>query len=579
MYLLVEKNEGPALVPMIGIDLGTTNSLVCVFEDGHTRVLANGNGNDMTPSVVAVDANDRLVIGDAAKAMLVSDPTRCAAVFKRNLGTAAKFRLGSKHNLQAMDMSALILRDLQQTAQAALGVPVTDVVISVPAYFNQKQRKEVVAAAELVGLSVVRLINEPTAAALAYGLQDREGESTFIVLDLGGGTFDVSVLEMFDGVMEVRATSGDVFLGGEDFTDTLAGWIAKRNGDEWSDLEPTLTSIYRNVAEETKIALSQAKSVVFDRRVQNKNIQFTITQDLFAQINDQNIKRLRAPIERALYDAQINPEDIDRVILVGGATRMPAIKSFVAKQLLKFPETKLNPEHVVAQGTAVQAALAAKDAALDDIVMTDVSAFSLGMETSRTVSSKRRVSGLFRPIIERNSVVPISRVETMYAAQKEQDWVTIRVFQGEAPMVEDNLALGELKVKVPYNRNENEPIEVRFSYDASGLLEVEATRDQKTSRLVVTDLAGEMTDAELARRMAELQGIKTHPQEEGPNIEVLAKLKKCYAMSLADDREMIMDWIIEFEQVLDRQDPREIVPARQEMMQRINGYEDYYVTR
>lgn len=561
-----------------GIDLGTTHSLICVFEDGAPRLVENVFGSPLTPSVVAFDTDDKLIVGEPAKAMLVSDPKRAVAAFKRHLGTHAQFELGPGYKLKAFDLCALVLRDLCTSAEQALGEPIDSAVISVPAYFNQNQRKDVITAASMIGLSVTRLINEPTAAALAYGLQDREGESTFMVFDIGGGTFDVSILEMFEGVMEVRATAGNAFLGGEDFTRSLAQWIAAENGHNFSDLDPSLASLFIEVAENTKRALTQQPSVSFERDMQGLPVKFDVTRDVFEEINKTNIKRMRAPIERALYDAGISRDELDRVILVGGASRMSLIRPFVAQHLLKMPESTLNADHVVAQGAAVQAALVANDAALEDLVMTDVSAFTLGMEISKQIDRKRRASGFFMPVIERNSVVPISRVEEVQTAEPGQASITVQVFQGESPMVEDNVSLGELKVKVPYNRDECEQVQVRFSYDASGLLEVEAeTRDGKKSSLVITTLSGEMNSQELTKRIAFLDRLKVHPRDQLQNIDIMKRLKKCYAMSLAGDRDMIMNWITDFDAAMARQDPREIEAVRSEMSARIDRYEDYYV--
>ncbi|ASJ73959.1 Hsp70 family protein [Granulosicoccus antarcticus] len=562
----------------IGIDLGTTHSLICVFENGAPRLIENVFGSPLTPSVVALDTENKLVVGDPAKAMLVSDPKRAVAVFKRHLGTQAQFELGPNYKFGAVDLCALVLRDLCTSAEQVLGESIDSAVISVPAYFNQNQRKDVVTAAQLIGLTVTRLINEPTAAALAYGLQEREGESTFMVFDMGGGTFDVSILEMFEGVMEVRATAGNAFLGGEDFTRCLAQWIAAQNDLGFEDLDRSMASRFIEVAENTKRALTQQLSVSFARDIQGMPVEFDISRQVFEDINKTNIKRLRAPVERALYDARINREDLDRVILVGGASRMSLIRSFVAKHLLKLPESTLNADHVVAQGAAIQAALVANDAALEDLVMTDVSAFTLGMEITKQIDRKRRASGFFQPIIERNSVVPISRLEAVQTAEPGQERITVQVFQGESPMVEDNVSLGKLKVKVPYNRDECEQVEVRFSYDASGLLEVEAmTSDGKTSSLVITTLSGEMSSQDLAKRIAVLDKLKVHPRDQLQNIDIMARLKKCYAMSLGDDRDMIMSWITGFDAVMGRQNPREIEALRTEMAGRIDEYEDYYV--
>lgn len=562
-----------------GIDLGTTNSLIAVFDEGNPRLIANAQGKVLTPSVIGLDDKGTLLVGEAAAAQRLTAPERTVAVFKRNMGTDASHSLGRRQSYDATELSAMILQSLKRDAEAELGEPVEAAVISVPAYFNQVQRKAVSNAARIAGLEVTRLINEPTAAALAYGLADREGESTFLVFDLGGGTFDVSILEMFDGVMEVRSTAGDAFLGGEDFTDALVAWIARENGIERSKADTRTAAFLTEIAEAAKRELTTRHDIRFEREFGDHQIAFTLTRDKFEEINASNIRRLRAPVDRALHDAKLRAGDLDRVVLVGGATRMPLIRNVIARQLQCLPESGIDPDHVVALGAAVQAGLAGKDAALDDVVMTDVSAFTLGIETGREIGGRFH-NGFFLPIIERNSVVPISRSEVVGTAERGQASVRVAVYQGEAPMVSDNIHLGDLDVPVPINYDRHEGLDIRFTYDVSGLLEIETTTlsDGKKERLVLSNLAGEMPQSEIDAKLKALAKLKVHPREDARNAATLARLNKCYAMALGQQRVIFQERLAAFEEALSRQNADEIDRMRDELTVMMDRFEAGYVS-
>lgn len=401
---------------------------------------------------------------------MVTEPQNSAALFKRPLDAAKTYQLGKK-KFSAEELSAIILKSLKSDAEAHLGHEICDVVISVPAYFNELQRKAVKAAGKMAGLNPLRLINEPTAAALTYGLQDLDAESCILVFDLGGGTFDVSILEVFEGVMEVKATAGDAYLGGEDFTDTLVEHLKSKLTELPKDFD---MAPLRKLAEQAKLQLSEQHQVTVSCHIAGHDLDIPLTREKFETICADLLARLRRPVERCLYDAKIAVNEIDKVVLVGGATRMPVIRSMVGKQLRKLPESRLNPDHVVALGAAVQAGLIGKNKALDDVVMTDVSAFTPGMEISKQMGTVSQ-SGYFAPILERNSVVPISREIIVQTTVPGQENVEVRIFQGEAPVVKSNIFLGELSVRVPINHKEHEAISVRLTYDVSCLLEVDVT--------------------------------------------------------------------------------------------------------
>jgi molecular chaperone HscC len=558
-----------------GIDLGTTNSLIAVFRDGAPELIPNALGRVMTPSFVALQ-DGQLVVGDAARAIALAQPSQAASLFKRAMGTERQYRLdGTDYN--AATLSAMVLSTLKADAEAHLGVTVSDVVISVPAYFNELQRKAVRAAGRIASLNVTRLINEPTAAALAYGLHEAGDEAKVLVFDLGGGTFDVSILDLFEGVMEVRASAGDAFLGGEDFTDLLARYIADHAALDPHDTE--LRPGLLRLAEQAKCALSTAPSVALDTTLHGRPLALTITRDRFDEITAPLMARLSLPIDRALNDAGIKPDDLDKVMLVGGATRMAAVRAYAGRKLRQFPVMTLDPDHVVALGAAVQSALVARDAALDDVVMTDVSAFTLGVETAHGHGQQVR-NGYFAPIIERNSIVPTSREESFFTIHPGQEQITLRIFQGEAPMVSSNLYLGELTIRVPRNMQALEEVRVRFTYDVSGLLEVDVTvvSTGRKGNLVITELAGAMSDADIKAALKKLSAIKVHPRDDAANLHLRARLDAAFAMARGDARIWVTDMLLTFDTAIDAQDKAALATLRHDLHAQLDTFEAQHVT-
>ncbi|NTT86106.1 Hsp70 family protein [Tabrizicola fusiformis] len=557
-----------------GIDLGTTNSLIAVFEDGQPRLIPNALGHVLTPSVVAL-LDRRLVVGETAREVALTDPARAAAVFKRGMGTNRIWKLGAD-SYSATELSALVLKALKEDAEAHLGVVVRDVVISVPAYFNELQRKAVRAAGTIAGLNVTRLINEPTAAALAHGLHQSEGEAKVLVFDLGGGTFDVSIVEFFEGVMEVRASAGDAFLGGEDFTEALLRYIAAQAVVDAND--PPLRAALLRLAETAKRQLSSAPQATIRARLGDTDIDLTITRDRFDEITAQTIARLASPLDRALTDAALSPDQVDRLVLVGGATRMQSVRAYAARRLRQMPAAGFDPDHVVALGAAVQAALVAQDAALDDVVMTDVSAFTLGVNTVHRISNNLR-EGYFAPIIQRNSIVPVSREMVFATVEPGQREVRFGIYQGEAPLVANNLLLGEVTVTVPVNRKEHEQVKVRFTYDVSGLLEVEVTvlSTGHKVQLVISQLAGSMSPEAIAEALTKMSKIKTHPRDDARNIHLRVRIEACYAMARGDARDWVLHLMLQLDDAIERQDTPALTELRAELHHALDRFEADYV--
>ncbi|AVB21788.1 MULTISPECIES: molecular chaperone HscC [Pseudomonas syringae group] len=559
---------------IVGIDLGTTNSLVAVWRDGSSELVTNALGETLTPSVVGLDDDGQILVGKAARERLQTHPEKTTALFKRYMGSAQEIRLGSG-TYRPEELSSLVLKSLKADVERAFGEPVTEAVISVPAYFSDAQRKATRIAGELAGLKVEKLINEPTAAALAYGLHQKEGETSFLVFDLGGGTFDISILELFDGVMEVRASAGDNFLGGEDFDRLLVEHFLALHRDEQDfPAKELVTPSLRREAERVRKALGQDDRVDFVLRHAEREWRKTITQEQMSDLFAPLLARLRSPIERALRDAKIRVADLNEILLVGGTTRMPLIRKLAAGMFGRFPAMTLNPDEVVAQGAAIQAALKQRDAALEEVVLTDVCPYTLGIETTQYVFNGYQ-PGHYLPIIERNSVVPVSRVRTVNTISDNQDHVLLKIFQGESRLVKDNIALGELNIPVPKAKAGEVELDVRFTYDNNGLLEADVLIQMtgEKHKLVIENNPGVMTPAEIRERLKVLEALKVHPREQQVNTHLTARLERLYQEYLGEARETIGIWAAQFQRVLETQDDRQINELRKQLEQEADRFE------
>ena len=562
---------------ILGIDLGTTNSAAGIWRNGRAELIPNSLGNLLTPSAVSIADDGRVVVGLAARERQVTHPERTATAFKRYMGSARMIALGQTR-YSPEELSAFVLRSLKADAEHHLGIPITDAVITVPAYFNDKQRKATKRAGELAGLRVDRLINEPTAAALAYGIHETGRETRFLVFDLGGGTFDVSVLEIFEGVIEVRASTGDNRLGGEDFNEVLIEMMLEHCRKEWRlpPNSPRSAALYQRVraeAERTRRALSQAEQATMSVAYNGKVAELAIAADVFEQSCESLMQRLRDPVVRALKDGGIDVNQLDSIVMVGGATRMPLVRRAVTKMFGRFPDTRLNPDEAVALGAAVQAGLKQRDAALKEVVLTDVCPYTLGVEIAEMVRGAGLRGGIFAPIIERNTIVPASRSKQFTTLVDGQPYVKVDVYQGEARLVSDNVKLGQLNVPVPPRPAGEVAIDCRFSYDISGLLEIDVhvPMTDEHHQLVILDDSEGMSSEEVQRRRERLAALKMHPREEHANVAALARGARCFEEALGDERAMIGRWILQFEGTLERQIPREIEQARTALMKALDS--------
>ena len=549
-------------MPIVGIDLGTTNSLVSYWENNQSIIIPNALGNHLTPSVVSVDDNGEILVGEIAKERLITYPYRTAQTFKRYMGSRKEIQLG-EYRFLPEELSAFVIRSLIQDAEAYFGEPITEAVISVPAYFSDAQRKATKRAGELAGLKVERLINEPTAAATAYGLHQQESETKFLVFDLGGGTFDVSIVEIFENILEVKAIAGDNYLGGEDFTELLAAAFMEKNQINKESLDQKAYAVIRKQAEMCKRSLSENKKSVMCCTLNDKTFEWSFSTKEFEDMAKTLLSRLRHPVEKALRDASLRASDLDEVILVGGATRMPVIYSLVSKMFGRFPSNRVHPDEVVAAGAGIQAAMKERNTLLKEVVLTDVCPYTLGIQTSIEVKNGQYESGHFSPIIERNTVIPVSREERFYSLSDNQEIIRVRIFQGESRLTCNNIKMGELEIKIPPAPAGEQAIDVRFTYDINGILEVEVTAvgtGEKKS-IIIEESPGTMSKEEIKRRLAALSDIKIHPRERQENKLLLARGERLYEETLGDLRAVIDKMIMDFESILSTQDDREIKKA------------------
>ncbi len=506
------------MAKVIGIDLGTTNSCVAVMEGGEPVVIANAEGNRITPSVVGFSKNDERLVGQLAKRQAVSNPERTISSIKRHMGTDHKVKIDDK-TYTPQEISAMILQKLKTDAEAYLGQTVTQAVITVPAYYNDSQRQATKDAGTIAGLEVLRIINEPTAAALAYGI-DKGNDHTVLVFDLGGGTFDVSILELGEGVFEVKATNGNNRLGGDDFDERVMKWLVaefkKENGIDLSK-DRMAEQRLREAAEKAKIELSGVLTTninlpfITADQTGPKHLEVNLTRAKFDELTADLVESTMGPTRQAMSDAGLSPKDIEKVILVGGSTRIPAVQEAIKGFLGKEPHRGVNPDECVAVGAAIQAGVLVGE--VKDVLLLDVTPLSLGIET---------LGGVYTKIIERNTTIPTSKSQVFSTAADNQPSVDIHVLQGEREMAAYNKTLGRFELKdIPPAQRGVPRIEVSFDIDANGIVHVSAKDlgTGKEQKITITSSGG-MSKDDIERMVKEAEAHAAEDKARKDEVEV-----------------------------------------------------------
>ena len=564
---------------IIGIDLGTTNSLAAYYTDEGPKIIPNRLGRRLTPSVVSMDVETpphvrsaegeeyQIYVGDSAVERGLLHPESTASVFKRDMGSRKQFHLGHKSFL-AEELSSFVLRALKEDAEHYLGEEVTEAVISVPAYFNDARRRATKRAGELAGFKVERIISEPTAAAIAYGLYQNREHARFLVFDLGGGTFDVSILELYDTILEVRAVAGDNFLGGEDFTAVLEDMFFEkyRELDRLSLDEKTIRHIHKQ-AELCKIGFTDARSSSMRCKIGEEIMEFTVELSRYEEACEDLLERIRKPVKRSLSDAHIRLSDIDKVVLVGGATKSPVIRRFVSRLFKMLPDTNVNPDEAVALGAAIQGAMKERRESIKEVILTDVCPFTLGTEVVREWEKGVFENGVFCPIIDRNTVIPASRTERLYTAGDNQTKIRVNVLQGESRFAANNLSLGELMIDVPAGRAGEEAVDVTYTYDINSILEVEV-------KVVFKGSDVDMTDEEIKERFETLSYLKIHPRDREENKYLLLRGERIYEESIGEKRLYVEAALHKYEKALSSYDTGLIDEAKEEFKKFLEEIEE-----
>ena len=532
----------------IGIDLGTTNSVVAVMEGGKPTVIANAEGSRTTPSIVGFSKNGERLVGQLAKRQAILNPDKTIASIKRHRGDDYKVNIDGK-DYTPQEISAMILRKLADDASAYLGEKVTSAVITVPAYFNDAQRQATKDAGKIAGLDVLRIVNEPTAAALAYGLEKEKSEKV-LVFDLGGGTFDVSILEIGDGVHEVLSTSGDTHLGGDDFDQKIMDWMCDEfKKQEGIDLRNDKQAMQRvkEAAEKAKCELSSVMetniNLPFITADANgpKHLDLNLTRAKFEDLCRDLLNRCKTPVENALKDAGITKNDINEVVLVGGSTRIPAVQQLVKEYTGKDPNQSVNPDEVVAVGAAIQAGVLAGE--VKDIVLLDVTPLTLGIET---------LGGVMTPLVPRNTTIPVSKSQVFSTAENNQTAVDIHVLQGERPMAKDNKSLGMFRLDgIPPAMRGLPQIEVTFDIDANGIVNVSA-KDKATNKeqkITITN-SSNLSEADIDKMVKEAEANAAEDKKKKEEAEI-----KNNATSLIGSADRIVK---DFEGKIDEADKKKL---------------------
>ena len=551
---------------LLGIDLGTTNSLGCVYKDGRIQLIPNRYGSYLTPSVVSVDENQEIIVGEIAKERLITAPERTASSFKRFMGEEKTFHLGGL-NFTPEELSSFVVRSIVEDAQAYLGEEIEEVIISVPAYFHDKQRYATKKAGLLAGVQVHRLINEPSAAALASYMDNGE-EQLFLVFDFGGGTLDVSIVDCFENVVEIEAVAGNNHLGGDDFHQIMVEAFLKEHGIPKGDVSKKDLAVLERQAEKCKRELSDAQESRMTAWIKGQEYTSVYTNRRLVEESAGIFYKIKEVLNHAVKSAQIRPEDLSDIVMAGGSSKMPVVTSYVSHLFHREPQINLNSDEMIVRGLGYLCGVKAREQSIKDYVLTDICPFSLGTATKNASDAS---NPYFTPIIPRSTVLPCSRVHRFYTAEDHQRQVTFPVLQGEHVYARDNRKLAEYTLTVPDGPAGQEALDVRFTYDIDGILlaDIQVVSTGHTISSVVSQT---VDDERLQARMKELEKLKVHPREVTENKLLLSRLTTLCEECPPSQREYFAGLIALFEKVLEEQNPRKIKKYREQIQDTIDNF-------
>lgn len=527
---------------VIGIDLGTTNSLAAYWTEQGAELIADENHRVLFPSVVGYVEGEGFLVGAAAKERLLTHSADTVGSFKRFMGTAKEYTLGGKA-YTAMELSAMVLERIRRNAEHVLKEPVEEAIITVPAYFNDRQRSDTKKAAQIAGLHVERLINEPSAAALAYRMEYGEEDKTLLIFDFGGGTLDLSYVECFDNVIEIIAVTGDNYLGGDDIDRLIAEYFCRENGLDAEKLPPEEYAGVRKRSEEAKCALEYQTEVSMELEVGGKTCKIELREEVLFEICMPLFTKMKQLFLHILEDADARISDLDDLIMVGGSSRLAVVKRFLTELLGKEPVVLGDTDKVVAMGAGAYAGIRQRREEIRDMLLTDVCPFTLGLGVRNRNNEKKQ---LMNPMIERNSTLPSSRTERFVTAHDYQEEINIKIYQGEEYYVDENVYLGEISIRVEPKPRGMAGIDVCFTYDINGILHVSVENEQGERRQIL--LANQsLGEAELAMYIKEMEQVMLPPVQQPENRELISRLLACYEESTGERRSQIghfIEWFI-----------------------------------
>ncbi len=533
---------------IIGIDLGTTNSLAAYWHEGESRLIPNALGKYLTPSVVSVEENGTVYVGEAAKERLISHPDQTVSVFKRSMGTERTWQLGGKW-YRPEELSALVLRKLKEDAEKYLGEPVEEAVISVPAYFGDNARRATRDAGKLAGLKVERIVNEPSAAALACQHIRKQKEAKMLVYDFGGGTLDVSLVQCFENIIEIIAVSGDNQLGGSDFDRLIAEKFCIENNMQGFGMQPkNVQQSLLQAAEYAKKRLTRFKTAIMAVQTPETSGAMELTQKSLISLSGNLLKRMADPINTVLRDGHIRISELTQVVLVGGSTKMPLVQQYLRFILKGVPLVTVDPDYMVAIGVGVYAGIKERNAEIKDLIMTDICPFSLGTDIKNEADIGNPYMSV---IIPRNSALPASRTHTYTNAEDNQTCSKIGIFQGEDMYVKNNVKLGSLIVTYPPAKKCEREINVRFTYDINGLLVVNVSvpfTGEERELVFTNGREVENTDDDTRKRVEELKRLQLVGRDQEAEKLLLARAQHFYALVTGAERERIQEYVSAFEE-------------------------------